>query len=218
MTENIDMDWVDRYLRNELSSEDEARFEEAMLVDADLQAEVEAALGIRAAMSIEAFDEVAHPTDDRPRRNPWTSLAMAASVLLAVVSTTLYWRSEVENGYLVSQLDALQQPRVSVLEVPVNIMRSGAEDSADVIIQIPDGNSVLILDIELSSRLRQLPLVQFSLEGEAVDNVFAWAAAPDPDGRAVVVLNPDSIHSGQAWLLMGDPTSEAQERRLLEFR
>lgn len=209
-------EWVDRYVRDELSAEDEAEFEDALLEDAELQAQVEVALGIRETLRHERSAEPATPVAELPARNQWNTLAIAASVLLAVVSTTLFWRASVETNELREQVEALQQPRSSVLHVPVDIMRSSG-GTPDVIVQKPTGQGLVVLDIELSSAFRKLPAIEFELSQDDTP-IFGWSAAPGPDGRASVALNAESVPDGQVRLYIRDPQGTASESRLLEFR
>jgi anti-sigma factor RsiW len=213
-------DWVDRYVRDELSDEEVIVFEEQLLEDSELQTELEAVLVMKETLKLETsqvtdFSESAEKT---PGRNQWSALAMAASVLLAVVSTTFYWRASVETGNLQEQIANLQAPRASVLNVPVNIMRSGDDATPDVIIQKPAGQGAIVLDIELSARFQSLDLVNFELQADQSTTVLKWAAQPTSSGRASVVLNSELVPDGMVQLQMSDFSGELHERRLLEFR
>ena len=210
-------EWVDRYVRDELSAEDEAAFEEALLEDAELQAQVEAVLGIRETLKQAQLLDATATVSELPVRNQWSTLAMAASVLLAVVSTTLFWRASVETNELRNQVEALQQPRSSVLQVPVDIMRSAGKATPDVIVQKPAGQGLVVLDIELSPAFRNLPAIDFELRQDD-DPVLAWSAAPGINGRANVALSSEAIPDGRVLLHMSDPAGAATESRLLEFR
>lgn len=221
MAENdIDTDWVDRYIRDELSAEEEMAFEERLLQDAELQRELEAALAIKETFKrndIMTGDPVA-PFTRSTNRNAWTPFALAASVLLAVASTTLLWRANIETNGLKRQLETLRQPRTNVLSVPVDIMRSAGSGTPDVIIQKPGPNGVVVLDIELSSRFSQLDHVDFSLSEAAGGQLLAWSSKPAPDGIASVALNSESIPAGRVILKMTAPGGQFEETRLLEFR
>jgi hypothetical protein len=211
-------EWVDRYVRDELSAEDEAAFEEALLEDAELQAQVEAVLGIRETLKREQSLAETASLSEPPVRNQWSTLAMAASVLLAVVSTTLFWRASVETNELREQVEALQQPRGSVLRVPVDIMRSAGNATPDVIVQKPSGRALLVLDIELSPTFRDLSVIQLELQSQGGEALLAWSASPRADGRVVTALNSEIVPDGEVWLLLSAPEGTLSESRLIEFR
>lgn len=211
-------EWVDRYIRDELSDEDEATFEEALLEDPALQADVEAALGIREALKKESILLGPSEVTPMPAGNQWTSLAMAASVLLAVVSTTMFWRGGIENNRLQEQVEALRQPRASVLQVPVNIMRSSSNSTPDVIVQKPAGQGAIVLNIELSPVFQNLSSIQFALQQIDKAPVISWTGQPGSDGRISVVLNNEVIPDGLVQLQMTSPDRKTTETRLLEFR
>lgn len=217
---NINNDWVDRYIRDELNAEEEVAFEERLLEDTGLQQELEAALAIKETLQRRELmtGNVVEPPASAVTRNSWTPYAMAASVLLAVASTTLLWRANIETNGLKQQLEALKQPRTSVLNVPVDIMRSAGNTTPDVIIQKPGMQGVIVLDVELSPRFSQLDQINFELSGEAGEQFLAWRSSPTPDGRASVVLNSEIIPDGRVILAMSSPGTEQKETRLLEFR
>ena len=213
-------DWIDRYVRDELSDEEGVVFEERLIEDTQLQTELETVLAIRRALKLD--DELA--SDSRQwagtvsGANQWSSMAIAASVLLAIVSTTFYWRASIETGRLRDQLTVLQAPRTTVLTVPVNIMRSEESNTPDVIVQKPAGNGVLVLDIELSPHFQSLGLIDFRLQASDSEVLFKWTAPPTSSGRATVVLISEAIPDGVAFLQISDPSGELKESRLLEFR
>jgi len=211
-------DWVDRYVRDELSGGDEASFEEALLEDPILQREVEAALAIRETLRQDplALETVSESTVQPG--NSWAPYAMAASVLLAVISTTLFWRANIETNGLQKQIIALQQPRTSVLQVPVNIMRSSSSSTPDVVILKPPGQGVIVLNIELSPGFKELPSIEFALQQDDANPFLSWVATPGPDGRTSVVLIAEPIPNGLVHLNMFSPVSGVRETRLLEFR
>ncbi len=218
--DNSDFNQVDRYLKDELSPEEEAAFEERLLDDPELQVELESALAIRETLKAESQleSDAGYPATKAAHSNSWAPLAMAASVVLAVVSTTLYWRSSVETGMLQEQLDALQAPRTSVLKVKVDIMRSSGSVTPDRIIQKPKGNGAIFLDIELSENLKEVEQVQFQLVPKNGEPVFSWLASPI-SGRSSVILDVMAIPTGMMYLDMSEPGNEASsDRRLLEFR
>lgn len=213
-------DWVDRYVRDELSEEEVEEFEERLMTDSDLQGQLEAVLLMKEALKLgnESEADAAKDAVAIPWRNQWSPMAIAASVLLAVVSTTLYWRSNVEIGHLQDQVAALQAPRTSVLTVPVDIMRSAGSATPDVIVELPAGHGAIVLDIELSPRFRNLQTVDFELLTQDSEAVLGWTAAPAGSDTIKVVLDSEVVPAGMIQLRMSDPDSDKQESRLLEFR
>lgn len=213
-------DWVDRYVRDELSEEEVEAFEERLMTDGDLQNQLEAVLLMKEALKLESESEADSARDAVvvPWRNQWSPMAIAASVLLAVVSTTLYWRSNVQIGHLQDQVAALQAPRTSVLTVPVDIMRSAGSATPDVIVEIPAGHGAIVLDIELSARFQNLRAVDFELLTQDSEVALAWTAAPVGSDTVKVVLDSEVVPTGMVQLRMSDPDGDVQESRLLEFR
>ena len=218
MTDRDFKSLVDDYVRDRLSADDEAAFEEALLEDPELQAAVEVALGIREVLGKQAdeLDEIQHSAE--PSRNPWSGYALAASVALAVISTTLYWQAGVENQRLMEQIDSLSGPVGTVLQVPVNIMRSGSEFTPDVIVQKPDGKAAILLDIELGAQARDASELKFALVDIDDSILLEWYAAPTPDGRTSVVISNAQIPATRLWLQISNTEDVVLERRLLEFR
>jgi hypothetical protein len=145
-------------------------------------------------------------------------MAIAASVVLAIVSTTFYWRTSVEAGRLQEQVNALQAPRTAVLNVPVNIMRTAGDASPDAIVQVPAGNGVIVLDIELSAHFQSLASIDFRLQADGLEEALKWTAPPSSSGRARVVLFSETIPGGRAHLQISNPSGDLTETRLLEFR
>ena len=217
---NINNDWVDRYIRDELTAEEETAFEERLLQDPELQQELEAAMAIVEAL--ERTDLITGDLVDPPvssiSKNSWTPFAMAASVLLAVVSSTLLWRANIESAELRQQIDGLQQPRGHVLNASIDIMRASGKNTPDAIIQKPDGQSAIVLDIELSARFKQQQQIHFELREEAANEaVLTWNATPTADNRASVMINSETIPDGRVLLFITAP-GITSESRLLEFR
>lgn len=211
---------VDRYVRDELSDDEVVAFEEQLLEDPELQKELEAVLALKQALTLQnqLEAEPEEPEQLLSGGNQWSTMAIAASVLLAIVSTTFYWRSSVEAGRLQEQLAALQAPRTSVLNVAVNIMRSAGSSTPDVIIQKPAGHAVIVLDIELSPGFHKLDSINFQLQAGEDTPVLSWIAPPTSSGRASVVLNAEAVPDGMVYLQISDPSGKLQEKRLLEFR
>lgn len=213
-------DWVDRYLRNGLTTDEEAVFETALLDSPDLQLQLETALGIRQAVLLQAAmgeAEKAYPPSGLDARNHWQPLALAASVVLAVFSTTMYWQVSNKAGMLQSEITAMSQPRSSVLTVPVDIMRSAGSQTPDVIVQKPDGNALLVLDVELSPAVAALGQVRMSLRDAQAVELLAWDSGGFDDGRVTAAFDARKLPNGKVWLEMADGQGRVIDRRLLEF-
>lgn len=218
---SYDSEWIDRYLRNELAADQEAEFETALLESAQLQQDLEAAMAIRQALILE--DELRDPVSDDARNeimaggSRWQSLALAASVILAVFSTTMYWRVSNQAAGLESRIAVLQNPRGTVVTVPVDIMRSSGSRAPDVIVRKPEGAALIVLDIEATQSVLGLDRVQLALRDGEGQRLFSWAASPDASGRIRSALDASSLPAGKLWLEMGRE-DEVLDRRLLEFR
>ena len=213
-------DWVDRYMRNGLTTEEEAVFETALLDSPDLQLQLETALGIRQAVMLHAelgATEKAYPPSTLDARNHWQPLALAASVVLAVFSTTMYWQVSNKAGMLQSEITAMSQPRTSVLTVPVDIMRSADSQTPDVMVQKPEGNALLVLDVELGPAVAALGQVRMSLRDAQALELLAWDSGRFDDGRATVAFDARKLPDGKVWLEMADGQGQVIDRRLLEF-
>lgn len=215
--------WVDGYLRGKLSADDVEAFETALLESPELQAELETALALRALLSREpdeAKQEATQPRPLQPQSGPenWQPVALAASFILAVVSTVMWWKTGNDAAGLERQMQALSQPIAEVLIVPVPIMRSIGSQTPDVIIQKPQGRAAILLDIELGLRARQEAQLDFSLVDPAGETVLSWQSAPGDAGRATAVIKSGQISASRLWLHIADPEGEVLERRLLEFR
>lgn len=216
--------WVDWYLRDELSAEDEEAFETAMLESPALQQELETALAIRGALQKDSMPEHPSPgvSDPMPEKRmggaAWRPLALAAAVALAVLSTVMWWKSGIESADLERRLQAHAQPRTDVLTVAVPIMRSASGQSPDVIVQKPAGQAAILLDIELGLQARQEPQLGFELTDSDGGQVLSWQASPASDGRATALINSEQIPASRLWLRISDGEGNLLERRLLEFR
>lgn len=213
-------DWVDRYLRNGLTTDEEAIFETMLLDSPDLQLQLETSMGIRQALLLQAemsATEKAYPPSTLDARNHWQPLALAASVVLAVFSTTMYWQVSNKAGMLQSEITAMSQPRTSVLTVPVDIMRSADSQTPDVIVQKPEGNALLVLDVELGPAVAALGRVRMSLRDAQALELLAWDSGGFEDGRATVAFDARKLPNGKVWLEMSDEQGRVIDRRLLEF-
>lgn len=213
-------DWVDRYVRNELSEAEELEFETALLDSPELQDELEAALGLREAVRLEqesepsASDEMA---ESLKGRNNWQPFAMAASVLLAVFSTVMFWKTSNDAAGLRAQIEALGQPYDSVLTVPVRIMRSSGSETPDVIVRRPEGKALVVLEIEATSAVSGLDQVSLGWRDQDENLIQSWSAKVSAGNQIVTGVNAGDLPGGLVWLEISD-AEKVLDRRLIEFR
>ena len=210
-------DWVDRYVRNELTPDQEAEFEVAVLESPRLQQMLEEAMAVRQAFVLEGKQDLAKPASKVVSASGWQPLALAASVVLAVFSTTMYWRTSNQLGNLQEEFDALGKPRTGLLTVPVDIMRSGGSQTPDVIFQKPADDKLVVLDIELSAPVASLEEVHMALVDQQGVTFESWVSAPGPSGKVQVVFDASRLPAGKVWLQMSDARGEVVDRRLLEI-
>lgn len=210
---------VDLYVRDELTPQQEAEFEEALLESPELQAEVEAVLAIQQALQREDAGESQMPTmaeDTLAGASNWQPFALAASVLLAVFSTTMYWKIGNDSINIQRELDKLRQPNTEVLMVSLDIMRSSG-NQPDAVIQKPASNALLMLDIELNSQGRSQDQIQASFATDAGESVLSWVSPVRHQSVVSVGIYSDQIPDGRLWLELSDPEGQVFDRRLLEF-
>ena len=224
MAENTSrQQWIDRYVRNDLTVEEITEFELALMESPQMQKGLEAVLGLREALLLEPDPGQETGVDDLLPESlsgggNWRSLAMVASVLLAVFSTVMFWKVSNDSAALQNQLDLLSQPRTVLLTVPVNIMRSASSQEPDVIVKIPTGHSAMMLDIELNPASRQQPSLGFALLDEAGTAVLKWSATAGATGHVEALLNSEQVPASRLWLEISSEDGQVLDRRLLEFR
>jgi len=135
---------VERYLRGELSAEEQTAFEEALLCSVDLVDQVESAellqKGLRDVANLEQAHSAASTTSRFAALFNSPRYAMAASFLL-LVSLGL-------SGTLLYQRGALDVPVMSTQIVPLVTVRGAPGDQAVNTLKIAQGNeqTVLMLD------------------------------------------------------------------------
>jgi hypothetical protein len=211
--------WVDRYVRNELSKEEEFEFEVALLESEELKKELETALGLKQLLKLSEGQIEDKSSGQAPEnRSNWQPYALAASVILAVSSMALYWKANSENLALSERVYALSQPRTGVRVVSVDIMRSASSRTPDVRILKPKGHSTIILDIELAPVSAKADSLSFKLIQDDKSVQLEWDARPDSKERAKVAINNEAVPEGMYWLEISDVEGNFLERRLLEFR
>lgn len=221
-------DWVDRYVQHRLSEEEEAEFETALLESPELQQSLETALALHRTLKLAEDLEVEVASDAgaskvaespfSPHGQRWQPFAMAASVVLAVFSTVMYWRTGVELSDTRTELESLKAPFGSVLTVPVDIMRSASTQEPDVIVRKPDGRALVVLDIEVLPAFTQLTLIHITLRNEDGSLVTQWQAGPPRNGQLSTAIDSALLPIGKVWLELLDASGTLSDRRLVEFR
>ncbi len=224
--ERLNSDWVDDYIRGRLSEAEQTAFEEQLMDDPSLQDELEVALAVRSTLQgVDAQDEAATGAGAMPDNRKdgfaptgrWAPYAMAASVVLAVVSVTLLWRESVRTDELRRQVAALEAPVTGVLSVPVDIMRSAGGRTPDVILVKPE-SGLVVFDIEVAPRFRSLQDLVLSLRSEDGSEVFSSKVTADRHGRVTIALRSDQLPVGLNELHMTHPGLEGHDARLIEVR
>lgn len=233
MTESMPMpERVDRYVRGEFDEPQSAAFEAELLESPDLQDALEVALGLqRAARFAEppvaaevlplrgharAVDGplAAGPSESAPG---WRNWALAASVALAVTSTTLLWRADARNAELQTRVDQLGRPLVEVLTVPVDVMRSADPAAPDVRLRRPAGPALLLLDVEVAEQLAGAATLDLLVHGPDGAELSRGTAVPTADGRVEIALRADALPDGILTLQIGAPDAGARQTRRVEL-
>lgn len=210
----ITEDWVDRYLRDELDDDERDAFELELMDSPELSKSLAAAMGMQQALEL---DE-AHLSDTDPGEisplgplRGWRTFALAASLVLAVFSTTMYWRTS-------HQLSALQAPVGQVLTVPVEVMRSANDIEAPRAVAIPDEATLVLFDIEIPADHSDEPVLNMRLSTRAGQEIMSWQSNPLPSGNHNVAVRASQLPQVQVVLEARNPEGELIYRRLLEFR
>ena len=222
MTEHpADIELVDRYVRNEMTGDEEADFELRILKSPQLQEHVQIALAIKESFKLEEMlGESYSGTNNTNRYNPgnsWVQMTLAASVLLAVVSTLMWAKFNVESNQLKRQIAELNRPQTSVLTVPVSIMRSSGSGTSGVIVQKPSDGSIIQMDIELSAQSQAQDLLRFTLVSSASEPFIRWQESPTTNGGLTVLIRSEQIPTGLVQLQISDVAGNILDRYFLEF-
>lgn len=213
--------WIDRYLRDELTDADEARFETALLESPRLQDELEAALAVQRLLKLEARASEPEPDEGGSPsglRLPWFTMALCASLIVAVLSGVMYWDI---NREIADMRTGIKEPgalRAQDVLVPLDIMRSASQDLPEAIIHRPDDGGDIVLDIELTATAVEADRLHMALRDPDGSEVAIWTAGPIRDGRVRAAFDAEFLPAGQVWLEMSDESGHLLDRRLLEFR
>lgn len=211
---------VDRYLRNEMMADEEEDFEATLLDSSELQLQLETAMAISQVVQMtneHALSDAEQPSPALDASINWQPVALAASVVLAVFSTTMYWKVSSDAGALRSEINYLSQPRTAVLTVPLDIMRSASSETPDVIIQKPAGNTLLVLDVELSPAVMALGEARMTLRDAQAAELLSWDSNRFESGRITAAFDTHNLPDGRVWLEMSDSQGQVVDRRLIEF-
>ncbi|MEJ8566000.1 hypothetical protein [Elongatibacter sediminis] len=213
--------WIDRYLRDELTAEDEMRFETALLESPELQSDLEAALAVRRALEIEMQADRAAPPVETPAvegQTPWIPMALTGSLVVVVLSGVMYWNVSHEMADLRNGMQALERPHSHEVLVPLDIMRSASTDIPEAVIYKPTGGEFIALDIELTAIAREAGHLRMALRSPEGLEVATWHASASANGRVRSSFDPEFLPEGQVWLEVQDSEGTMLDRRLLEFR
>ena len=211
--------WIDRYLRNELTAEDEARFENALLESRQLQDDLESALAVRRVLRLEARSQEAKEDPAATgARFPWFTMALCASLILAVLSGVMYWNVSHEVANLRSDVEGLGEPHANALIVPLDIMRSAGQDLPEAIIHKPADGTFVTLDIELSETAVAANAIHLLFRDERGAELAAWHHGAIENGRVRASFDAKHLPEGRVWLEVTDTNDRVLDRRLLEFR
>ncbi len=212
---------TDRYVRNKLSPAEIEEYELRMLDSPELQDELEEALLLQQALKLDSTQSnnlQRSRVTETENGSYWIQWALAASIALILVSSYFHITTWSETNLLKNQVATLSKPRSEVLFATVKIMRSASNSVPDSIIQLPDQNSTVLLEIELGSRSRNAQTLLFSLESENEPTDLSWVGSPGTDGLTTVAINSEQIPLGLVWLVVSAENGELLERRLLEFK
>lgn len=223
---------VDRYVRGELDEDQSAAFEIELLESPALQDALEVALGLQrvAGAGAEPVSAEVLPLHPRaaaagavPLARPgdavpgWRNWALAASVVLAVTSTTLLWRAETQNAALQARAQELGQPLAGVVTVPVDVMRSASPSTPDVRIRRPLAPTLLVLDVEVAAQLTGASTLDLQLSGPDGNALASGTATPTADGRVEIALHTAVLPDGVLTLRLAAPDSGAVQVRRVEL-
>jgi hypothetical protein len=221
--EDVQREWVDRYLLDRMTEDEVVAFETALLESSELQSELEAALATRAALRRVSETEINEPAanDIAEIGRPGVrlqSIALAATLVLAVVSNVMWWNTADRSSEPGNGAFAPGHADTNVLTVAVPIMRSASGQTPDVIVQKPEGPAAIVFDIELGMTARAQPQLEFKFVDLEGTPFLSWHQAPDRNGRATVAIQNFQIPAARFWLEVLGAEGERLERRLLEFR
>lgn len=215
----FDSSWVDRYVLNELSHDEALAFEAALFDSEALRSDVEAALSLQSILSLdeETSTEALSSSEQAPRRaQPWQPLAMAASLVVGVFGFAMWLTSSSEISDLRERLTELSQGASEIVIKRIDVTRSSSTASGTPVLK-PDGNALLVLDIELSSRTENLDQVRINLIHENDNVLSSWSGDTTDLDRVSLGVRASQLPEGSLSLEFHRADGELLEKRRIEI-
>jgi len=198
----FDSGWVDRYVCNHLTSDEELEFEAALFNSPALRGDVEAALSLQSLLQMEGEAgevPVSDTVSPQPRWMPMQSLAMAASLLVGVVGISMWLYRASDVADLQRHISELSRPYSDVSIRRLDVLRSSGNTSGHLIRKPADGG-LLVLDVELSATAQRYPELQISLRGSGGASLGSWQGATADRERVTLAIPSSLLSAGQATL------------------
>ncbi len=210
----FDSSWVDRYVLNELSEEEAVEFEAALFESQALRRDVEAALSLQSILTLDdEFNAKAQSITERtPRRvRPWQPLAIQPAC----------WgrRARAVDHKLLGesgQVSELSQASSEIVIKRIDVTRSSSAARGTPVLR-PGGNSLLVMDIELSPRTRDLDQLQIEFVGDDGEVVSSWSGPTTDRGRVTIGVRSTQLEAGPMAIEFRNADGALLDRRLLEF-
>lgn len=215
----FDSGWVDRYVLNELSEDESVIFEAAMFESAALRRDVEVALSLQAVLGLDdaASESVQTSSPGASRRvQPWQPWAVAASVLVGVLGGAMWFKSASEISELHDQVAELSRSYDEVVVKRLDLTRSGGGTRGTPVLK-PPGNALLVLDIELSPRTKDLDHAQIKLIDDAGQLISSWSGATTDRDRLSLGVRSSRLAEGPLLVEILDAEGTKLEEMRLEI-
>lgn len=200
----IDSGWVDRYVRNELSTDEELEFEAALFDSPALRGDVEAALSLQSLLDLEgeAGERADSAPAAQPRRQPRLQpLAIAASLLVGALGLSMWLQRGSEVADLERQISELNRPYGEVTIRRLDVMRSSGTTPAHLLRKTAD-DGLLVLDIELSASARRYDELDMFLQNGQGGQIASWRGSTIDRERVTLAIPSSRISAGMATLEM----------------
>lgn len=173
----FDSGWVERYVLNQLSEDDEMAFEEALFGSEDLRRDVEAALALQSVLTLDERmgEEPSSGSGEVARLPPaWQPLATAASLLAGALGLVMWYSSSLELASLRGQISELNRTPQEVVIKRIDLTRSSGPGSGTPV-RKPAGDALLVLDIELSPGTIERERVRVDLINDGGQVIASWS-------------------------------------------
>jgi hypothetical protein len=200
----FDSGWVDRYVCNQLTSDEELEFEGALFDSPALRGDVEAALSLQSLLQMEGEAgevPVAETVSARTRQMPMQSLAMAASLLVGVIGVSLWLYRASDIDELQRQVAELQSPYSEVSIRRLDVLRSSGATSGHLV-RKPGAGGLLVLDVELSASAKRYPELEISLRDASGAALGSWHGTTADRERVTLAIPARQLAAGDAKLEM----------------